>query len=255
MKALRVTVVLMVLATISFPASAQDGFFYKWEKRVRSTMAQQPPWAVPLFAPASTITQLFRYDIVRQITPAGTDTWNYGFSKGLDLVPWYNTEVDMNIAPYIQHHSGAKDGFGDLGMSLKYRLASANLEHRAYSIAVSLAGTIPTGSYKNGGVDATLTPRTSRRQGIQEVRHSDQPGSDSADRRLEHHRSSRRLERGWPIQDPQDLLAGNREQRYVLSRWPERWQGAEFHQPGHRGKPSQTDERSQEPPGFHCRYR
>jgi hypothetical protein len=158
MKALRVTVVLMVLATISFPASAQDGFFYKWEKRVRSTMAQQPPWAVPLFAPASTITQLFRYDIVRQITPAGTDTWNYGFSKGLDLVPWYNTEVDMNIAPYIQHHSAAKDGFGDLGMSLKYRLASANLEHRAYSIAVSLAGTIPTGSYKNGGVDATLTP-------------------------------------------------------------------------------------------------
>src|SRR5436190_24299120 len=97
MKALKVTAILIVLATSSLAASAPDGFFYKWENRVRSTMAQQPPWPVPLFAPSSTSTQLFRYDIVRQITPAETDTWNYGFSKRFDLVPWYNTEVDINI--------------------------------------------------------------------------------------------------------------------------------------------------------------
>jgi hypothetical protein len=158
MKALKVTAILIVLATSSLAASAQDGFFYKWENRVRSTMAQQPPWPVPLFAPSSTITQLFRYDIVRQITPAGTDTWNYGFSKGFDLVPWYNTEVDINVPPYIQHHSAAKDGYGDFSMALKYRLASANLEHGAYSVAASLTSTVPTGSYKNGGLDATVTP-------------------------------------------------------------------------------------------------
>ncbi len=110
--------------------------------------------AVPLFAP--TITQLFRYDIVRQITPTGTDAWNYGFSKGLNLIPWYNTEVDINIPPYIRHNS--TDGFGDFGATLKYRLASGNQGHGNYSVAISLASTFATGSFKDGARHATLRP-------------------------------------------------------------------------------------------------
>ena len=116
MNRLRVAKILIAVATMSLGAFAQDGFFYKWENRVRSTMSQQPPWPVPLFSPTSNITQLFRYDIVRQITPAGTHTWNYGFSKGFNLIPWYNTEIDVNLPPYIQHNSSAQDGFGDFGM-------------------------------------------------------------------------------------------------------------------------------------------
>jgi hypothetical protein len=157
MNALRVAT-LIALATLSVGASAQNGFLYSWENRVRSTMAQQPPWPVPLFAPTSNLSQLFRYDIVRQTTPAGTGTWNYGFSKGLNLTPWYNTEVDITIPPYIQHHSSAQDGFGDFGTAVKYRFASGNLEHGAYSIAASLAATFPTGSYRNGARHATLGP-------------------------------------------------------------------------------------------------
>ncbi len=158
MKALRLAAVLMVLGAGSLGASAQEGFFYKWENRVRTTMAEQPPWPVPLFAPTSNITQLFRYDTVRQITPAGTDTWNYGFSKGLNLIPWYNTEVDVNIPPYVRHNSAAKDGFGDFSTVLKYRFASGNLAHGDYSISASLTTTFPTGSYKNGAAHATLGP-------------------------------------------------------------------------------------------------
>jgi hypothetical protein len=158
MKGLGLATVLIGLATISLGASGQDGFFYQWEDRVRSTLAQQPPWPVPLFAPSSNLTQLFRYDIVRQVTPAGTDAWNYGFSKGLALIPWYNTEIDVNIPPYVQNNSSAHDGFGDFGTVVKYRFASSNLEHRGYSIAASLTTTFPTGSYKNGAPDATLAP-------------------------------------------------------------------------------------------------
>ena len=158
MKGLRLATVLIGLATISLGASGQDGFFYQWEDRVRSTLAQQPPWPVPLFAPSSNLTQLFRYDIVRQITPAGTDTWNYGFSKVFALIPWYNTEIDVNIPPYVLNNSSAHDGFGDFGMVVKYRFASSNLEHRGYSIAASLTTTFPTGSYRNGAPHATLAP-------------------------------------------------------------------------------------------------
>jgi len=158
MNRLRVAKILIAVATMSLGAFAQDGFFYKWENRVRSTMSQQPPWPVPLFSPTSNITQLFRYDIVRQITPAGTHTWNYGFSKGFNLIPWYNTEIDVNLPPYIQHNSSAQDGFGDFGMTVKYRLAAGNLDHGNYSIAASLASTFPTGSYKNGAQHATFGP-------------------------------------------------------------------------------------------------
>jgi hypothetical protein len=157
LKGLRL-VTLLAFATLSLRAFAQSGFFYSWENRVRSTMAEQPPWPVPLFAPTSNLSQLFRYDTVRQITPAGTDTWNYGYSKGVNLTPWYNTEVDITIPPYLKHNSTAQDGFGDFGTLLKYRLASGNLEHGDYSIAASLATTFPTGSYKNGARHATLGP-------------------------------------------------------------------------------------------------
>lgn len=146
------------LVMISTGACAQDGFVYKWENRVRSTMAQQPPWPVPLFAPTSNITQLFRYDVVHQITPTGTDTWNYGFSKGFDLIPWYNTEVDINLPPYVQHNSKVMDGFGDFSTVVKYRFASGNREHGDYSISASLTMTFPTGSYKNGARNTTLAP-------------------------------------------------------------------------------------------------
>jgi hypothetical protein len=95
---------------------------------------------------------------VRQITPAGTDTWNYGFGKGINLTPWYNTEFDISIPPYIQHNSIARDGFGDFGTALKYRLAAGNLEHGDYSIAASLTATFPTGSYRNGARHPTLGP-------------------------------------------------------------------------------------------------
>ncbi len=121
-------------------------------------MGQQPPWPVPLFAPTSNLSQLFRYDIVRQITPAGIDTWNYGFGKGINVSPWYNTEIDITVPAYIEHNSIAHDGFGDFGTVLKYRLAAGNLEKGDYSISASLTTTFPTGRYKNGARHATLGP-------------------------------------------------------------------------------------------------
>lgn len=158
MKVLRLAIVLAGFGLIASRALAQDGFFEQWKDRVHTTMAQQPPWPVPLFSPTSNISQLFRYDTVRQITPAGSDTWNFGFGKGLNLSPWYKTEIDLGIPPYLKHNSSAQDGFGDFSLSFKYRFAAGNLERGAYSVAASLTTTFPTGSYQNGARHATLTP-------------------------------------------------------------------------------------------------
>ena len=43
-------------------------------------------------------------------------------------------------------------------MLLKYRLAAGNQAHGNYSLSFSLTGTLPTGSYKNGSLDATIAP-------------------------------------------------------------------------------------------------
>src|ERR1700736_2046080 len=99
----RIVPVFVVLLFLSQEgAFAQGGFLTAWENRVRSTSAQQPSWAVPIFTPSSGLVQLARTDEIRQYTATHTTTWNYGGSKGFSLIPWYKTEVDINVPPYVQ---------------------------------------------------------------------------------------------------------------------------------------------------------
>ncbi len=156
-----VFVCTLVAMVGSVPCSAQDkpsGFFTSWEDRVRDTLAQQPSWPIPVITASSGLLQVARTDFVRQIAPAGTDTWNYGNTKGVSLVPWYSVEFDTLAPPYIQHNSLTKDGAGDFSLLLKYRLVSGNAENGDYSVSFSWAGTLPTGSYKNGSLAATVSP-------------------------------------------------------------------------------------------------
>jgi hypothetical protein len=148
----------MGLGSVLGIAQEASGFFTRWEDRVRDTLSQQPSWPIPVITASSGLLQVSRTDFVRQIAPAGTDTWIYGNTKGISLVPWYRVEFDVLAPPYIQHNSAAKDGAGDFSMLLKYRLAAANAAHGDYSLSFSVAGTLPTGSYKNGSLAATVSP-------------------------------------------------------------------------------------------------
>lgn len=149
-----ITILLLILPSA---AAAQDGVLSSWENRTQTTLAEQPAWAVPVITPSSGLAQLFRSDFMRLSMPTGATTWNYGNSKGLNLIPWYKTELDIAVPPYIQHNSTAADGFGDFSLMLKYRIASGN-KNGAYSLSASFGATVPTGSYKNGSLDAALIP-------------------------------------------------------------------------------------------------
>jgi len=151
---------LMFLSGLSGqPSSAQRNFFSSWESRVRVTSAKQPSWAVPVFTPTSGLVQLARADVIRQYTSTHTTTWNYGGSKGFNLIPWYRTEVDINLPSYIQHNTPkVLDGAGDLSALLKYRVLAANEQHGSFSISAGIAVTAATGSYKNGASDGTISP-------------------------------------------------------------------------------------------------
>jgi hypothetical protein len=139
--------------------SAQDNFFEKWEARTTATQSKQPAWTPPLATTYVGLIQVARTDFLRQISPTHTTTWNFDGSKGLCLIPWANTEIDINLPPYLQHSTPTPvDGAGDMSFLVKYRLMTGNLEHGNYVWSVGLPFTIPTGSYKNGSTNGSFSP-------------------------------------------------------------------------------------------------
>jgi hypothetical protein len=105
------------------------------------------------------LIQVFRADFLRQITPTRTTTWNYGASRGLNLIPGFRSEFDFYYPPYIQHNTPkAKDGFGDVGFLYKYRIYSRNEKSGNAMVSAQLVATIPTGSHSNGALDSTVAP-------------------------------------------------------------------------------------------------
>jgi hypothetical protein len=139
------------------PAPAGDLYGW-WAARTNVIQSRQPNWAVPLVTTYTGLFQVVRTDIVRQTTPALTQTWNLDNSKGVNLILSNWTEVAVDLPPFIRHNSTAADGFGDMSFLGKVRLVSGNAQHGDYVVSVFALATIPTGSYKNGSTDATIAP-------------------------------------------------------------------------------------------------
>ncbi len=149
---------LILLGSTTY-LQAQDNFFQRWQTRASEQQAKQPAWGVPVNQPYPMLIQVYRADFARQITPTHIDTWNYSNSKGLNLLPGFNSEFDFYPPPYIQHNNPkVKDGFGDVSFLYKYRILSANEKNGSYILSALVGATIPTGSYSNGSTDAAILP-------------------------------------------------------------------------------------------------
>jgi len=156
---LRKFLVTLAVCALATPCLyAQINLVTSLQRRTSAAQSKQPSWSVPLNQPYPMLIQVFRFDTSRQITPTGAPNWNYGVSKGLNIVPGFNSEFDFYPPSYFEHNSAAKDGFGDPMFGYKYRIASGNELHGNYALAVQLTATIPTGSYSNGSTDAVLGP-------------------------------------------------------------------------------------------------
>lgn len=137
---------------------AQEGFIARWQARATATLAQQPKWAPPVVSPYPQLIQVVRGDFYRTISPTHVTTWNYGFGRGINLIPLKNTEIDIFYPDYFQRSKGAVDGFGDLGFSGKYRFLSRNEKEGNYVVSAFINATLPTGHHKNGAAHPTITP-------------------------------------------------------------------------------------------------
>jgi hypothetical protein len=140
-------------------ADSADGFISSYQARVSATQADQPHWITPLVTVTPRLEQEVRTDFVRQTNTKGYNTWNYGNSKGLELIPERHIELIFNVPPYFNHFApGAKDGFGDISFLAKGRIYSRNEEHGNAIVTVFLAASVPTGKSGNGSCCAVLTP-------------------------------------------------------------------------------------------------
>lgn len=156
---LRLATFAIASTLATFHLAAQDNFFSHWQARASAIQAKQPAWSSPLIGSYPMLTQQIRADFYRQVTPTLTPTWNYGGSRGLYLVPGFNSEIDVYVPPFFQHNTATgKDGFGDVSFNYKYRFLSGNEKHGDYMLSAQLGAAIPTGSYSNGNTDASVTP-------------------------------------------------------------------------------------------------
>jgi hypothetical protein len=151
---------LLVLTLLTFSASLPaQSFWSQWEQRTSATQAKQPAWPPPLVTTYVGLIQVARADYLRQTASTGIQTWNIDGGKGLNLIPFANTEFDINLPGYLDHNSPkVLNGAGDMSFVLKYRFLSGNAEHGTFDICAFLVGTIPTGSHKNGSTDASVGP-------------------------------------------------------------------------------------------------
>jgi hypothetical protein len=151
----------LTTALLAAPAFAQTNtnFFAAWQTRVRSTLAKQPSFPIPVIAPSSQLVQLVRFDFVHEYAPARTSTDIYNNGHGLKLIPFANTEVDINLPSYIQHNNPkVKDGASDFNTVVKFRPFVSPDKKHDYSLGGQVTFTIPTGSYKNGTLVSTIVP-------------------------------------------------------------------------------------------------
>jgi hypothetical protein len=141
------------------PAGAQGGWFKGYEARLAATQTEQPHWATALVTTPPRLDEDFRADFARQSLAGGQKSWNYGSTKGLQVVPFRRIEFRLSPPPFITHtNPRVEDGFGDPAFRIKYRVYGSNEEHRNAIVTALLGATIPTGKNGNGSCCAILSP-------------------------------------------------------------------------------------------------
>ena len=136
----------------------QESWWTRYEDRVTAAQNLQPHWITPLVTVTPRLEQEFRTDFVHQYNPAARAVWNYGNSKGLEIIPFSRVELLFNVPPFFNRTNGESDGFGDVSFNSKFRIFSRNEESGSAIVTAFFAATIPTGKNGNGSCCATVTP-------------------------------------------------------------------------------------------------
>lgn len=152
------TLAVLILATASMFAAAQTSLYDRFRAHNAEMTQLQPAMITPIVAPDPRLIQYYRLSVAHQYTSAGTETTNYGNTRGGGIVAFRRFEFDVMPPAYIQHNSTAADGFGDTSVNAKVRIASGNAENGNYALAANLTHCFATASRSDGARTDSFTP-------------------------------------------------------------------------------------------------
>ena len=123
------------------------------------TQDEEPDWLSPIATTTGRLKNELRLDAWRPISVAGQPDYTLGGGKGLEFIVAPRVQLLVGIPTYIIYpDSQTRDGFGDMPLMLKFRLASAPRKRGDYLMTVLLKATVPTGSKALGMHEAVLSP-------------------------------------------------------------------------------------------------
>jgi hypothetical protein len=144
---------------------AVQSYFIDWFPRVTRIQNEQPHWVTPIVTVTPRLEEEFRYDQYWQGNQYGVATDNFGANKGLELIPFQNTELILGVPAWIAHNGRIQhgknvktDGWADETFLIKYRLLSANEEEGNYIVTAFMGFSAPTGDDGNSNRHGVFTP-------------------------------------------------------------------------------------------------
>jgi hypothetical protein len=137
----------------------KKSLYRPWRDMADREEASEPNWLSPLATTSGRIKDEMRYDMWDQTTPTGSTISTFWGGKGLEFIVAPRVQLLLGVPSYIDHSaSSPPDGFGDLPLMLKFRVAAGNTSHGNFLVTFLLSATAPTASTPNGSGEAVLTP-------------------------------------------------------------------------------------------------
>jgi len=78
-------------------------YFLDWFPRVTRIQSEQPHWVTPLVTVTPRLEEEVRYDQFFQAQQNGRSLDNFGGGKGLELIPFQNTEIILGFPAWLAH--------------------------------------------------------------------------------------------------------------------------------------------------------
>lgn len=139
-------------------AQAQQSFYARFRANNETMTALQPTWMGPLMQSDARISQALRISTSNSYWP--TQTISYGNNHGLSIIALHRFQIDFDPPSYFRNHSPTlKDGFGNAGTQVKYRIASGNAEHGDFAVTAILYRSFTPGSYQNEMLTGAYFPK------------------------------------------------------------------------------------------------
>jgi hypothetical protein len=154
----------------AYVASAQQSFYdrlqtdYERLRAVNASMtAVQPSWVGPVAQTDPRLGQTARISVSNLRDPLwapGGQVISYGNNQGISVIIDRRIQLKYDPPSFFRNHTAAlKDGFGNSGGEIKYRIVSGNAEHGNYIVTADLNYSFAARGYENGALTPSYSPK------------------------------------------------------------------------------------------------